>query len=986
MEFCLTHRYHQDPNIFRLNEMENHSYFIPFATEEQSLQPREASPFFYSLCGEWKFHYEPSLYDMPDFYRNGFDDASFDRVNVPECWQMHGIDYAQYIPSPYPFVFDPPYVPEKNPTAAYVKEFEFTPRSGKRYELHFEGKDSCIYVWLNGEFVGYGEVPHHDSVFDVTDKLKAGKNRLCVALLKWCSGSYLDDQDKIRLSGLFREVYILERAPQGLQDFSLSVDRNGGYAVTTKSGAPVNAKICDGNRVVASGLQGQVADVHLWNAEEPYLYDLILECDGEVIRHRFGFREVSMEKGILRINGVPIKIYGVNRHDANPDTGYVTSYDWMKSELMLMKEHNVNAIRTSHYPNDPRFYQLCDELGFYVMSEADVECHGCIYHRQFDRVTGSPLFAAAIHDRMDRMFRAFKNHSCIVIWSLGNECGWGENLYKEMLWFKQTDTRPLHYCDVWLKNCWTNLPEEEQKEILANMDFVSVTYPQDVQMEYYMDLIGDHHGFIMNEYSHAMGNSCGDLRYYDELMENNPRYIGGFIWEWADHALRLTDEAGRSYFGYGGDFGEHHHMGNVCMDGVVAPDRRPHSALREAKAVFAPVRIEKIENGYQIKNRHFFRNLSYLNIVWEKQEEGQITQTGAFTLDLAPQQSTLIPSPIEETTAKADGVLTFRVKKGEHEVAAFSFALESPARKVPAVGVPTITETATAYIVTADTITYRFRKDMGTLTSMTVNGKEMLDAPLWWNGYRPFTDNECSAIGTRDGKPRSFYYLTKHPWFGNTEYGEMQVRPFTAKQTADGITLSGEFIFAPQGRRNLTRGHIAYHIDKNGYMTVHQKGIVNPDLPAWLPRYGFCLPLKGNNVKVSYFGLGPKECYEDKSVHALLGRHEYLPDDPADAYEKPQECGSRCGVRWIDVENEDMILHIDGKSFAFTVSHFDIHQVGQVPHYKDLIQTDKTFIYCDYRMSGVGSNSCGGEPPREEYRINPGEEFEFCVTIAPQKK
>ncbi len=987
MEFCLTHQYHQKPEIFRLNEMENRSYFIPYPSEKASLLPREESAFFFLLNGEWKFHYESSLYDMEDFYKEGYDDSGFDTVTVPETWQTHGIDQAQYTPSPYPFIFDPPYAPEKNPMAAYVKDFDFDPKAGKKYELHFEGKDSSVHVWLNGKFIGYGEVPHQDSAFDVTANLRKGKNRLCVAVLKWCSGSYLDDQDKIRLSGLFRDVYLLERAPQGVQDFSLTTKNDGSISVDVKADAPVDIKIMDGETLVAQGAQCCVDAPHLWSAEDPYLYDLVISCAGEVIRHRFGFREISMDKGVFKVNGMPVKLYGVNRHDANPDTGYVTDMDWMRNELLLMKEHNISAIRTSHYPNDPRFYEMCNELGFYVMCEADFESHGCVYHRHFDLTTGSPLYSAAIHDRMERMYAAFRNYSCIVIWSLGNECGWGCNLRNEMLWFKKTDpSRPLHYQDVWLRKFWPTLSEEEQQEVLNNMDFASTTYPAEELLAYYLDLVGDHHGFVMNEYSHAMGNSCGDLRYYDQKMEEHPQFVGGFIWEWADHALRLTDDNGKEYFGYGGDFGETHHLSNVCMDGIVAPDRRPHSALREVRAVFAPIRIVKTENGYQIKNRFSFRNLSELTIVWEKQEEGEITAQGELCVNAAPGQTVDIPAPVCDKTEKADGVLLMRVMDGEREVTAFSFALESPARQLAEVGRPTLTETTTAFIITAGEITYTFRKDMGTLTSLMISGKEMLDAPLWWNGYRPFTDNQCSPVGTRDGKPRSAYYLTKHPWFDNTEYGETILRPFAATQTPEGIKLAGEYIFAPQGKRNLTRGHMEYRIDNRGHLTIYQNGKINPDLPTWLPRYGLCLPLKGNEVKVNYFGLGPKECYEDKSVHALLGRYEYLPDDPADAYEKPQECGSRCGVRWVDVENEDMILHIDSKRMAFTVSHYDIHQIAKEKHSKDLIKTDKTYVYCDYRMSGVGSNSCGGEPPKEEFRINPGEEFEFAITLAPQKK
>ena len=601
-----------------------------------------------------------------------------------------------------------------------------------------------------------------------------------------------------------------------------------------------------------------------------------------------------------------------------------------------------------------------------------------------DLVTGSEVFAEAIHDRMSRMYESFKNNTSIVIWSLGNESDWGSNLRREMLWFKQVDSRPVHYCEVWRESTWKSLSEAEQREVRKNIDIVSVMYPTEELLERYLAFIGNTHALVLAEYSHAMGNSCGDLRFFDDKMEKNLGFAGGFIWEWADHGLRLRDENGKTYFGYGGDFGDVHNMSNVCVDGTVSSDRHPHSSLREAKAVFAPIRITRAENNFEIRNRYSFRNLSALNIHWEKQEEGQITQTGTFSVEVEPGETAVVSSPIGMSAHKADGVLTFRVMDGDREVTAFSFALESPVRQLPTVGHPALFETKSEYIVKAGDVVYRFRKDRGTLTAMSVSGREMLDAPLWWNPYRPFTDNECSPIG--DIRMRSCYALTQNRAFGNTEYGEMRVRPFKARQTAEEITISGEFVFAVQGREYLTRGHIDYHINPRGHVTIHQKGIFNPKLPVWLPRYGFCLPLRDNDVKVRYFGLGPKECYEDKSVHAILGRYDYLPDDPEDAYEKPQEFGSRFGVRWVDVENEDMILHVDTDAMAFTVSHLDIHQIGKAAHAKDLISTDKTFLFCDYRMSGVGSNSCGGEPPKEEYRINPGEEYDFCVTLAPEKK
>ena len=633
---------HQDPTRFRVGELPDHAYFIPFADEESTRGPRENSPFFHSLCGEWRFLWKPSLYEMDDFYTDGFDISDFKTIRVPETWQAHGEDYIQYISSPYPLVADPPRVPEKNPCAAYVKDFDWKLQADKRCELHFEGKDSCIYVWMNGHFVGYGEVPHNDSSFDVTPYLKNGQNRLCVLVLKWCSGTYFDDQDKIRLSGLFREVYLLERTERGLRDFLLNADSNGNFSLSVDALSPVEAEIYDGERLLASSTvdkawEMKVDSPALWSAEKPYLYDLVLTCDGEVIRQRFGFRTVEIKDAVFTVNGQPVKFYGVNRHDSNPDTGYVTDVDFMRHELVLMKQHNINAIRTSHYPNDPRFYEMCNELGFYVMSEADQECHGMTYLQESSRLVSDPAWGPCIHDRIDRMYQAFKNVSAIVIWSLGNESSWGANLKNDGHYLKQIDTtRPVHY--EGLSRQIAKHTGMETAEDIAATDFVSHMYSpfeardnRDSISDRLADPLLTDKPLVLCEYSHAMGNSCGDLRFYDEVIQKEPRFLGGFIWEWCDHAMRIKDQNGTAYFGYGGDFGEKHHLHNVCMDGVVTPDRVPHSNLLEAKAVFAPVRVTRNADGsISVLNRHAFSDFTGYDLTWKVVADNVTVEKGVL--------------------------------------------------------------------------------------------------------------------------------------------------------------------------------------------------------------------------------------------------------------------------------------------------------------------------------------------------------------------
>ena len=569
MNAILSLNHHKDPQVFRVNELEDHAYFIPFATKEQTSLPREKSPFFHSLNGVWRFLWRPSIYEFEDFFAPDYDLSSFEEITLPECWQTHGKDYAQYQASAYPFLADPPHIPEKNPVASYVKDFDIVPVAGKRYELHFEGKDSCVYVWLNGHFVGYGEVPHNDSAFDVTPYLQSGANRLCVAVLKWCTGTYFDDQDKLRLSGIFRDVYLLERAEQGVRDLALTADQTGRLDLTVTSGAPVRASVFEGERLLGSAeingnWQWQCEAPRLWSAEAPHLYDLVLECAGEVIRRRFGFRTVAIQNGVFTVNGKPVKFNGVNRHDTAPDVGYAVDETFVRAELVQMKQHNVNAIRTAHYPNAPYFYDLCDELGFYVMCEADQECHGMTYLQNWGGLVNDPLWAPCIHDRMVRMYEAFKNSPAIVIWSLGNEAGWGQNLNNEAIWFHQIDpTRPVHYEGAF--NAYTKLEEDELIRRTENIDLLSAMYPplsDNGGSRAYVQASLEHPAFakmpyVMCEYSHAMGNSCGDLTDYWEMIYAYDSFFGGCIWEFTDHAVQLDreDANGRPKFVYVGDFG-----------------------------------------------------------------------------------------------------------------------------------------------------------------------------------------------------------------------------------------------------------------------------------------------------------------------------------------------------------------------------------------------------------------------------------------------
>ena len=1002
---------HRDPRIFNLNEIPYRSYFIPYESEENTALPREKSAFFHSLCGEWQFKYSKSVYDLDDFTDGTLEEAK--TVNVPENWQLHGDDSAQYQTSPYPFIFNPPYPPTKNPCAAYVKDFDISLDENKNYELHFEGKDSSIYVWLNGEFVGYGEVPHQDSAFDVTDKLKNGKNVLAVLVFKWCSGSYLDDQDKIRLSGIFRDVYILERAKDGLRDFTVTADMDGNFSFKAEAGLPVSIALFDKDEKifdaeVKNGFEYKLDNPKLWSAESPYLYTLKFSCGGEYVSRKVGFRTAETKNGVYRINGKPIKLYGVNRHDFSPDDGYAVSYEFIKNELTLMKKYNINAIRTAHYPNDPRFYELCDELGIYVMCEADQECHGTHYVKEWDRTVDSEDFEAAFLDRMERMYEAFKNFPCIVIWSLGNESGWGKNLEKCTEYLRKKDpSRPLHYQAFTMRTSM-KLGEEDNTSpvftpeldayINENFGMAVLGYPKLDKFKMMIKNEAITLPIVFHEYSHAMGNSCGDLRFYDDIIQKSDRCMGGFIWEWCDQALRLKDEKGREFFAYGGDFGEKHHLFNVCMDGIVSPDRIPHSSLLEAGACFSPIKISKTgECEYEIFNRNFFVGTEAYEIICETVADKKVLDRQVINVDVAPRETAKINIETNEPYAANEAVIRFAVclkdktnyADAGHVVYNKAFALECEKQdaKKPEKA-PEVIENRADYTVRAGGFEYVIRKDTGVITKIKSGENELMDTPIEFTVWRMPTDNDNKIVGGDNGTEfgrGAGQNWRKTPEFGEMPYPWLEVENLTANLDGKNAVIGGNFIFAVPGRKHIAEGYIEYSIDGDGVLTLSQKGAFNEALPFFLARYGYRFNFKDKISDVDYFGLGPEECYEDKCEYAQLGWYSYLPDDPKNSYEKPQECNSRTGCRRLSFKSADTRFTVSSKSFSFCVTEYDINECYKYLHKKDMPRAEGAYLHLDYRMSGVGSTSCGGDDAQPECRINPGEKFDFGFVIKPEK-
>lgn len=568
----------------RVGTMPHRSYYIPFGADDTvktvySIQDRTSSSRFISLDGIWQIKQH---HHIEDFAINETLDAT---IPVPSCVQMHGLDQIQYLNTRFPIPAMPPHVPYENPCWHYRRTFALCKEAGEKYYLNFEGVDSAFYLYINGKFVGYSQISHATSEFDITDALCDGENQIDVLVLKWCASTYLECQDKFRFSGIFRNVYILKRPEKHITDYKIETKLCGNDGILTfYNESPVAITVCFNGKTedVApeASIQVTVENVRLWTAEEPGLYPMALSANGEKIYEQVGFREVTIDGKVFKLNGQPVKLKGVNRHDFNCETAATVSLENMVEDIRLMKELNVNAVRTSHYPNRPEFYQLCDVMGLFVLDEADLETHGacCIggyYQGDYWREYGEKeLFTPGIADRHTALVERDKNRSCVIMWSLGNEAAFGKAFFDGARYIKNRDkTRPVHYEGL------QNAPNYYYTDLV---DVVSMMYPSiETIREKVLDNPEETRPFVMCEYTHAMGNSCGDIADYWKLIYENEQLMGAFVWEWADHGIKT--EKG---FLYGGDFGERKHDGNFCIDGLMTPDRKIKSGALEMKAVY----------------------------------------------------------------------------------------------------------------------------------------------------------------------------------------------------------------------------------------------------------------------------------------------------------------------------------------------------------------------------------------------------------------
>ena len=996
----LLNEYHENLYKLHVNMMQRRSYYVPFIDTDEAIniKDRNKQTSFFTLNGIWQFNYFNSLQLIKDF--NNISEINLsDSIDVPSVWQMNGYDYNQYINVKYPIPYNPPFVPKDNPCAIYKKEFDFKINSESHdYHINFEGVDSCFYFWINDMFVGYSQISHSISEFDITNFLVDGKNTITVLVLKWCDGTYFEDQDKFRMSGIFRDVYILTRSKSRIVDYKITPSVN----VSSKKGK-LNLKILStignphikytllnpDNTIISSGdindnnLQIDITDVELWDAESPNLYTLLIETENEVIKEKIGMREIKIENSILKINDTPIKLKGVNHHDSDPVKGYAVTYDDLLCDLKLMKECNINSIRTSHYPKSPIFYELCDEYGFYVMNEADIETHGVVelygagYLDNYNMIADDKTYENAIVDRIDSSIVPFKNRSCIFMWSLGNESGFGINFESGAKHARKLDSsRPLHYEGAFYAN-------KERKNDFSNLDVISRMYPSIDEIKDYFKK-GIDKPLILCEYAHAMGNGPGGLNEYDELIQNHDEFAGAYVWEWCDHALLMKEyKDGKKAYGYGGDFGEINHDGNFCVDGLVYPDRRPHTGLLEYKNINRPIRaleFNQTNKKVKFKNMLDFKDASELLdvtykicvdgelILLEKLELENLSAKEEKWYDLnIPKLPVGITTILFEYSIKFDNSLCRKGITLGHD----QFIIETEAKNIDSVNKLIeisnneekfcIEEKVNTIKITSLNFNFVYNKNTATFDYIESLGEVFVDNPMEFSIWRSPTDNDRKI---------------KNLWI---EAGFNQITPYVynteIKEFSNKVDIVSFLSLLPIYREKVLDVKVTWSIYSSGLIKCDIKANKNMKTP-YLPRFGVKFKLNKLYEDVSYFGFGPYENYIDKNSSCYLGRFNSTVSEMHEDYIKPQENGSHHFCREVSVKNDcGKIYVLSENDFAFNVSHFSVEQLTNTNHNFDLNEEDSTYLIVDYKQSGIGSNSCGPDLP-EKYRLNE-EDFSY---------
>ncbi len=931
-------RKYEDLKFIHENTLKPRAHYIPYDSMEKALKGDKSQSAFYTLLnGEWDFAYFARDIDCPEKIDN------WNKINVPSCWQTTGYENPYYTNVNYPYPVDPPFVPDDNPVGVYRKIVEIDKAQIQRENyIVFEGVAPCIELFVNGKYVGFSTVSHSTSEFKL--ELNEGENEIIAKVYKWCMGSYLEDQDFFRNNGIFRDVYILSRNKGHLFDIEIGFDAKGIYYDGEYTVYDAEMKATD------------LSNPILWNAEKPYLYTVIVEEAGEYIPFKIGLREQQVsEKGELLINGVSVKLKGINHHDSHPIDGYAMTREFMRMELLKMKELNINCIRTSHYPPQPALLELCDELGFYVVDEADVETHGFAnrdgYKWAYDLCDiwpcQNPMWRDAHVDRAERLYERDKNHTCVIMWSLGNESNYGENFaaMSDFLKKRESETngiiRLVHYEGAYPNNAVKKDPD--------TVDLVSRMYWTATDMLNYHQTTGDTRPIFLCEYSHAMGNGPGDLMDYWRVIEKHDYMIGGCIWEWADHVA--PNKEGKLC--YGGDFGEETSDGNFCCDGLVFQDRSFKAGSLEAKYTYQPMQTEWKNGVLTVYNKYDFTDFAGFDFIWTVTADGKAVQSGSLSLLTKSHCCEAVELNIEVPDCKYGAYLDVSMQKNGFEVAHTQHKLADAKAVEIGEGSVEITQYGEFATILGNGFTYRFNTHYGYIEDL--NG--FLKSPMKLSIWRAPTDNDR---------------IIKNQWYDNN-YNKMHSKVYDAKIDGNTITIKGGL--SSVSRKNFLVYTAIYTFFADGRIDVALNGEFDQNR-VFLPRLGF--EFATEEKKFKYFGYGPCESYIDMHHGGAMGMYESSAENEYVDYIKPQEHGNHYNTKYLQLGGYEFV---SPQGFECNVSEYTAQELECKRHNFELKKSGLTNVRIDYKVSGIGSGSCGPQLV-EAYQMN-DKKVDFKFTVRP---
>lgn len=925
-------RFYEDPRKTSENRQPQRSYYIPQGRSEYTL-----------LNGQWRFAFFAHEHEADR------EITRWDTVSVPGCWQVQGYEHPNYTNINYPYPVDPPYAPDENPCGVYERDFVLERKWGKVYFV-LEGVATCGIIWVNGQYVGFTQGSHLQAEFDITNYVHAGSNILRVNVLKWCCGSYLEDQDCFRFNGIFRDCYLLQRPENHITDVSVFT-QDSTICVQADAMADISVYDREGNclGVQKNAQQGKfvVEDPVLWNPEKPYLYTVKLDAQGEVITQKIGFRTIAVsEKGELLINGQSVKLRGINHHDTHPVNGWCQTLEELRTDLLLMKQLNINCVRTSHYPPTPAFLDLCDEMGFYVILETDIETHGFLrryanVEYRFDPESAdwpgtNPAWRQEHLERMQRAVDRDKNHCSIIMWSTGNESAHGPNHIAMIHYLHSLGDHRLVHCE-----------DASRKGDFSNADVISQMYwkPEDIA-----NLAAENPTMpvMLCEYSHAMGNGPGDVWDYNEMFHKIPNLIGGCIWEWADHTV-IVDGVQK----YGGDFpGELAHEGNFCCDGLVFADRSFKAGSLEAKAAYQPMRTTLEDGKLQITNNYDFTDYQACVLHFVMEADGKPVRQWDEKTALAPHDTLAYPLDIPDISCQYGLYLTVKLEKDGQIVATRQHKLMDGQLRAPAFA-PAKTEAGEWEVVfSGENFRYVFSRMVGGFTSMVVDGQEQLAQPMKLSLWRAPTDNDRNIKA---------YWGSYNVWQGEN-LDKLFHKCYEISPEEGGLSLKGSL--AGVSRRPFFHYDLYVTVDQTGRISVDLRGNVEENV-FYLPRFGYEFAMPLENAAFRYFGYGPHESYRDMHHGSTVGVYESTAEKEYVPYVRPQEHGNHFDTKLLEVGK---LRFESERAFEINVSRYSSYQLDAAEHADELHTDGLTHVRVDYKVTGLGSNSCGPEAA-EQYRL-----------------